>query len=268
MGKPVALAALLVIPLSGCEKIASHIPSPEHYSDEPGCVLHHSPLAATPEAVREIKNSCREMFFAENKALAESGASWEFASEVSISDQDDRYPIFVIKSGYEALSQTPEGVLLGWTYQAINTSETPYLAEVSYMIEDDSGYTIASSSSSKWIAPKSIGDVKGTVTLDWEQVDRLPKQEEYRGVFASWTISLEPDWSSEGKTESSTRERASEIIASKYPWLVGIMPDWRKDSLRDTAKWGAIIERISPAEKQDPKKPKIVDPYEKPEPQQ
>jgi hypothetical protein len=135
--------------------------------------------------------------------------NWQY-SEIGI--EDDNYPIVVLRDGYKAIKIAGDKVLMGWQYEALNTSNIKsYIVSIDYKLVDNDGFIINESSSANNVKPYKIINIKQTTLVSCDDYNKI--------TGALWSIKLIPNWNIE-KLESNRFKRAGAILKKESPyWL-------------------------------------------------
>lgn len=171
----------------------------------------------------------------ENEKLKE----WNYDYFTHISIKEDKYPIVALRTGFKILKIRPESVLVGWTYEIVNTlPSTKYSVEIDFKLTDADGFVVGSSIESGIASPEDYRKITGTINIDNDDLSRLNDSD--------WTVLLSPSWpTSESKTDGNRYERLEKIIKDAAPFWVTS----QKDNLIVFAeygikKWIAIVKGI------------------------
>ena len=174
----------------------------------------------------------------ENEKLKE----WNYDFYSSIDTKEDKYPIVSLRTGFKVLKIQPEGALVGWSYEVINTSpSTTYTVKIDYKLTDTDDFVIGSSIGEGIVVAEGYRKITGIINIENDDLSRL--------IGSSWTVLLSPIWmATESKTEGNRYERLEKIVKDTKPlpfWLLRM----KKDTLTGFAKyreekWIAIVKGI------------------------
>lgn len=147
----------------------------------------------------------------------------------------------LMRSGYKVLKVKDGKALVGWQYEVMNTSpKTNYVATISLDLTDRDGFKIAGSSKSGKVLKGSFSQIKDTIEIDSDDIDRLSNTD--------WTISLSGDWKASEKNTPKTRyERFVELVLNnEAPWW--IYEEYGADEPPEAAKfydkWLMVVQAL------------------------
>lgn len=227
--------------LAGCEQYGN-AEAPENRDE---CILQFVTVAQTNASAAEASKACERMFF----EPADFAGISQYDEHSMIAASDKRYPLFVIRSGHQVIQQSPEHVLVGWSYDVVNTSARTYSATVDYALKDVFGHTIGSSTSTERVTGGSIQTLYGEISLSHQDAARLPMvPERSQGLYthSNWMISLDPDWAIEPQQGTTTSERAIKILSENPPTWLMFRP--ANDPIKLSKKWAPLFEILEPEE--------------------
>ena len=191
---------------------------------------------------RKIQLEINEQVGAELK-LAEL-QKWKYDEFSDVDTKEEKYPIVVLRTGFKVLKVENEHALVGWNYEVANTSRSKkYDATVTFNLEDEDGFQIASGTGSEPIQPKSFGIISGIMKVSLTDMKRLNK--------SGWRIGLEPAWVLEEEgSEGSRYDRLKEIVVDSGPiWLIEYLETHSEAIIVLSPKWRSIKDAIDAAKK-------------------
>ncbi|WP_286237952.1 hypothetical protein [Neptuniibacter halophilus] len=166
---------------------------------------------------------------------------WKWLAYNDVAVSDERYPMVLMRSGYKVLKVKDGKALVGWQYEVMNTSpKTNYVATISLDLTDRDGFKIAGSSKSGKVLKGSFSQIKDTIEIDSDDIDRLSNTD--------WTISLSGDWKASEKNTPKTRyERFVELVLNnEAPWW--IYEEYGADEPPEAAKfydkWLMVVQAL------------------------
>ena len=163
---------------------------------------------------------------------------WRYDELSDVGVEDEKYPIVVLRTGFKLLKIEEKHAIVGWIYEAINTSpSSQYLTEVDFKLTDIDEFELEGGNSEQTIEAHSSGIIKGQIKISKSDIPRLSQ--------STWTVRLTPSWQTKEKNTTGKRyDRLKAIIIDNEPY-------WIKETLEKNKiltyfpKWQIIQEAIN-----------------------
>lgn len=167
-----------------------------------------------------------------HKELPILNMKWHYDYSSGINTSSESYPIVFIRSGYKIIKYNSSTATYGVKYDLVNLLKNRITVDVSFILEDIDGFTIAEKTIQDFAYERDFCTIKGTISVPTHEANRVSN--------LSWRITYKPQQKlAKGKKRL---EELSAVTKDNLPWdIQSYLTYLTENKYYISEKWKSIL---------------------------